>query len=224
MVAATVLMAVPSLASADDAGLYVRGNVGYGVTTDILFSGDLLGGVEGDANVAGSLGFGYDVGNNWRVELDGVQLWNDLGAIGDTPNTGADIRITAGMMNVLYDFNDFNDFKPYIGAGVGIGIGDLSAQANTRNPVCANTDQCVFDSDASSLAWQLIAGVGYNITESLTWDTHYRYLNLGDLDLAGVGYNVSSAGLGPENMLSTTAEGVGAHMILTGLRYKWGNK
>ncbi|MBL4852685.1 MAG: cell envelope biogenesis protein OmpA, partial [Robiginitomaculum sp.] len=39
--ASVALLAAPSLASANDQGWYVRGNVGYGVVTDVDFTGDL---------------------------------------------------------------------------------------------------------------------------------------------------------------------------------------
>ena len=88
-VAVTALMAAPSLASAGEQGWYVRGNVGYGKMTDMSLTGDISGTSDGEGNIAGSVGVGYAFGNNWRVELDGSQLWNDLGALGGNINTGA---------------------------------------------------------------------------------------------------------------------------------------
>ena len=92
-VAVTALMAAPSLASAGEQGWYVRGNVGYGALTDMNLTGDMTGKTDNEGNIAGSIGLGYAFGNNWRVELDGTQLWNDLGALGGNINSSADMRL-----------------------------------------------------------------------------------------------------------------------------------
>ena len=133
--ASVALMALPTLASANDAGWYVRGNVGYGIMTNMDFTGDLLGDVEGEGNGVGSLGLGYSFGNNWRMELDATQLWNDLGAIQQAGNTSADMRLSTGMLNAIYDFSDFGSWEPYIGAGIGIGqIGGKAVEGIARQP------------------------------------------------------------------------------------------
>jgi len=233
-VAATAIMALPSIASADDAGWYVRGNVGYGSSTDIDFTGDLIGDVEGEGNVAGSLGLGYEFGNNWRLELDGAQLWDDLGAISQASNTAADIRYTTGMLNAIYDFNDFGAWEPYVGAGIGIARSKLSAAAHglpnnggpfLTNPVCPGTNSCAFTRDDNGVAWQLLAGLGYEVSDNLTWDTQYRYLNVGELDFTGLGANLPQlASNGDGFNIATVASGAGAHMLMTGLRYRFGAK
>ena len=236
--ASVALLAVPTLASADDSGWYVRGNVGYGVVTDVDFTGDLVGDVEGEGNGAGSLGLGYEFGNNWRLELDATQLWNDMGAISQAGNTSSDMRVTTGMLNAIYDFSDFGNWEPYIGAGIGIARASLSAQAYSQptgtaagplnSPTCAGTNACTFHDADTGVAWQLLAGLGYKITDNLTWDTQYRYLNVGDLDYTGLGQNlltpVGAGVLGSGSGISTSASGVGSHSVMTGLRYRFGAK
>ncbi|NNC36550.1 MAG: OmpA family protein [Hyphomonadaceae bacterium] len=236
-VAATAIMALPSVAFADDAGWYVRGNIGYGASTDIDFTGDLVGDVEGEGNAAGSLGVGYDFGNNWRLELDGAQLWDDLGAISQASNTGADIRYTTAMLNAIYDFDTFGGWEPYVGAGIGIARSKISAEASSfgdlsnpstplNNPTCPNYNICGFNSNDNGVAWQLLAGLGYAISDKLTWDTQYRYLNVGELDFGGFGSNLGPGLVGPvgSNAALATADGAGAHMLMTGFRYKFGAK
>ena len=232
-VAVTALMAVPSLATANDQGWYVRGNVGYGAMTDMDLTGDIIGDVEAEANVAGSLGVGYAFGNNWRIELDGTQLWNDLGAISQAANTSANMRMSTLMMNAIYDFQDFGVWTPYIGAGLGVAKSELSAQSHgfpsgninlplVNNPTCPNNALCSVNDTDGSLAWQLIAGMGYDITEKLVWDTQYRYMNAGTLHFGGFGNNFNGAAAGPSLPLNTNIGGVGSHVLMTGLRYKFG--
>ena len=234
--ASVALLAVPTLASAGDTGWYVRGNVGYGVISDVDFTGDLVGDVEGEGNVAASLGLGYEFGNNWRLELDATQLWNDMGAIDQAGNTSSDMRITSGMLNAIYDFSDFGSWQPYVGAGIGIARASLSAQAHSlpnggvplNSPTCSSANACAFHDADTGVAWQLLAGLGYKITDNLTWDTQYRYMNVGDLDYTGRGQNliapIGAGVLGGGSSLTTSASGAGSHSVMTGLRYRFGAK
>jgi len=119
-------------------------------------------------------------------------MFNDYGAISQTPASFAKLRTDAVMLNAIYDFDDFGKWAPYIGAGVGIVRGDAtftahdfpnpSGSAQTINPTCigsrtdANGYSCDFSDEDLSLGWQLLAGLGYDITDKLTWDTNYRYM------------------------------------------------
>ncbi len=233
--ASAVLMAVPSLASAQDSGWYLRGNAGYGVHTDSDISDGITGDVESEGNVAGSVGVGYEFGNNWRVELDGGQLFSDLGAIGQAPSSFAKLRTSTLMLNAIYDFNDFGRFKPFVGAGAGLLRGDADIAAHDfldstglgliRTPACngpqspASARTCEVSSQDTGVGWQLLAGLGYAITDNLTWDTHYRYVDTGNLDFDGTSTDTISGAVTPINV---TLEDVGVHSLLTGFRYRFG--
>jgi len=233
--ASAALMAAPSIASADDSeGWYLRGNAGYGTHTDADLSGGIVGDVESEGNVALSLGLGYDFGNNWRLELDGATLWTDNGAIAQLPSSFAKFRTNSAMLNAIYDFDDFGRWAPYVGAGIGVvrAKADLAAHdflsvdnAIVSSPACpgdavANQGfSCETSSSDAGLGWQLLAGLGYGITDNLTWDTQYRYLDAGDFDFTGSRGNQVTGLSAPINVL---AEGLGAHSLLTGFRYRFG--
>jgi len=237
--AATALMAAPSFASAqDDSGWYLKGAAGYGIGTDIDSTGTIVGDVEGEGNAAGNLGLGYDFGKNWRVEVDGTTLFNDFGAVSQEPASFGKLRTDAVMLNAIYDFDDFGDFKPYVGAGGGLVFGDASFAAHdfvndagtgqAVNPTCigprgaaAGIDgfSCDFNESDVGIGWQLLAGLGYDITDNLTWDTNYRYMQASDLDFDGTFTNVAS-GLSSPGAIEL--DGVGAHTLLTGFRYRFG--
>ena len=247
--ASAALMAAPSLASAhDDAGWYLRGNAGYGAHTDMDLTGGMVSGQHGnglqsEGNVAGSLGLGYDFGNNWRMELDGASLWTDFGSISQIPATIAKLRTNTAMLNAIYDFDDFGRWEPYIGAGLGLVQGDIDLAAQDylapltlANPACPGTRALVLNRDPggriqgascyvsdkdTTLGYQLLAGLGYDISENLKWDTHYRYLDAGKLDFDGVRRNQI---FGTETAINVAAAGVGAHSLMTGFRYLFGHK
>jgi len=237
--AATAIMAAPSFASAqdyDDSGWYLKGAAGYGIGTDIDVTGTIVGDVEAEGNVAGNVGFGYDTGDNWRFELDGTTNWNDYGEISQTPASFSKLRTDALMINALYDFDDFGKWAPYVGAGVGFVRGDASFAAhdfpnpsNTIrqvNPVCVGSRtqfdafSCEFSDDDGALGWQLLAGLGYDITEKLTWDTNYRFLQVGDMDFDGTFTNSATGASTPGNI---ELDGIGGHQLLTGFRYRFGD-
>ena len=247
--ASAALMAAPSIASADDTeGWYLRGNAGYGVHTDVDLTGDIVSGQHGnglqsEGNVAGSLGLGYDFGNNWRLELDGASLWTDFGSISQIPSTSAKFRTNSAMLNAIYDFDDFGRWEPYVGAGIGL----VEAKANlvaqdflspltVANPACLGArsllvnrdpggriqpEACAVNDSDTSLGYQLLAGLGYDISDNLKWDTHYRYLDAGSFDFDGIRTNGIS---GSTNALNVAAAGLGAHSLMTGFRYLFGQQ
>lgn len=239
------LFSAPAVAqSYDDSGWYLRGNAGYGTHTDAEFDNSVFrGDVESEGNVAGSLGIGYEFEDNWRVELDGDTLWTDLGAIGQQPSSFAKLRTNSLMLNAIYDFEDFDRFEPYIGAGVGLVQGQLRAEAHdfqttntggtfaVANPAClgGQNGACSIDDKDMTFGWQLLAGLGYAISDNLTWDTHYSYMNVdsGDLDFDG---NFTPNFLSALSVIPATfphdteLQDVGAHTLMTGLRYRFGAK
>ena len=245
--ASAALMAAPSLASADDTeGWYLRGNAGYGVHTDMELTGGMLSGVHGnglqsEGNVAASLGLGYDFGNSWRLELDGASLWTDFGTISQIPSSYAKLRTNTAMLNALYDFDDFGRWAPYVGAGIGIvqGKADLSshdflAPLPVANPACPGTrallvngnvngriqpESCAVSDKDTAIGFQLLAGLGYDISENLKWDTQYRYLDAGGLDFAGTRTNEV---FGSQDVIAVAADNIGAHSVMTGFRYLFG--
>ncbi len=234
--AAAALMAAPSFASAQDgSGWYLKGGLGYGAHTDLDITEGIVGDTEAEANGVFNLGLGFHIDDNWRLELDGTSMYNDHGGISNTPASFAKLRTDALMINALYDFNDFGKWAPYVGAGVGLVRSDATLSSHDfpnvdnngqiRNPTCvgsrstADGFDCNYNDEDSGLGWQLLAGLGYDITEKLTWDTSYRYMQASDMDFSGT---FSNALTGASTPAQAEVEGIGAHQILTGFRYKFG--
>ena len=239
-VSTAILMAVPSLATAhDDEGWYLRGNLGYGIHTEPELSGGLNSNVHDDSlqsegNIAGTLGVGYQFGNNWRVEVDADTLWTDLGSISQLDGTSAKLRTNSLMLNAIYDFDNFGDWQPYVGAGAGIIRADADIFAHdflnpflSTNPACPGPrtinqgESCSVNEQDTGVGWQLLAGLGYDISENLKWDTHYTYQDASGFDLDGVRTNGVSGAINP---FEAELNGVGSHSLVTGFRYLFGHK
>ena len=229
--AAAAMMVVPTVAQAqdyDDKGWYLRGNVGYGVHTDIDHSGIITGDTESEGNAAYTVGAGYDFGNNWRVELDHASLWTDMGQVSQAFNTYSKLRTNTLMINALYDFDEFGNWEPYVGAGIGKmranasteshGFFDTTGLVYNQNPTCVANAACQVRDRDNAWAWQLMAGLGYDVSDRLVWDTQYRYQkSFEDLGFDGT---TTSTGFTPDGTGLMWMEDVGAHMLTTGLRYK----
>jgi len=241
--ATTALMAIPSLATAhDESGWYLRGNAGYGVHTDIELSGGLdtsagdATGLNSKGDVAISLGLGYNLGNSWRLELDGALLNTDLGSISGVQDTSSGFRSKSMMLNAIHNFDTNSRFEPYLGAGVGFVQGNAKFTANdygnaaspTVNSVCdgnratiAGGQSCSLDDTDTAFGYQLLAGLGYEITENIKWDTQYRYLDAHGMDFSCI--RVANTN-NTVNSLAVEASNVGAHSVMTGFRYLFGHK
>ncbi len=236
------LLAAPALANDHDGGWYLRGNAGYGAHHDMDFDQSIItnGDVESEGNVASSLGIGYEFGedsmlDNWRLELDADSLFTDLGKITQNAQSYAKLRTNTLMVNAIYDLGD-GRFVPYIGAGLGLVQGKLSAQAHDTpganggivdHPNClgAYNGICTINDKASTWGYQLLAGAGYEIADNLFWDTHYTYMkaDAGGLDFDGSFAPQTTAGVPAAFMHETELNDIGAHTLVTGLRYKFGH-
>lgn len=225
------LVLSPSVASAQESGWYLRGNVTGGqfldsdIENSFLNQADVLNTTtltnEADADFGGTLALGYDFSNNWRVEFDASTLWNDLGIdFIDEGHLDGGIRTNAFMINGIYDFDLNSRWAPYLGAGLGIVESSYSAfipnAADRSNPKNDCLPNCNIRDEDIELGWQVLAGLGYDITDRLTWDTHYRFQYGGTPDI-----NFVNQGTTPSGRELELAD-VASQSISTGLRYRFG--
>lgn len=153
-----------SAAAAQDTGWYVRGDVGGTFESEIDGSPNR----DLDEGLALSLGAGYQVNPNIRVEGELAHLKGDISG-----PVGGDAKVLGGFANAYYDFNPGGQWKPFVGAGLGFAKVDVDSGA--------------IDDDDTGFAWQLKAGVAHDFSDRLTGEVAYRY----------VGVNGIEAGSGP---------------------------
>ena len=196
----------PPAAVAESSGWYLRGDVGVGVQTFNQFDLGPPSGVPAtwavnqtniqDATIAG-FGVGYEL-NNWlRFDVTGeYRTQAAFSAIGSySPGTCTVVGVTGTcfdtfnggfsaavfMANAYIDLGTWWCITPYFGGGVG-GAYDRISGVNDIGPLPPGTigfGYAPSNSSSWNLAWNVQAGLTYNVTNSFKVDFSYRYLNMG---------------------------------------------
>jgi opacity protein-like surface antigen len=116
------------------------------------------------------------------------------------------------MFNGYKDLGNFNGVVPYVGAGVGMAYNKMSEVYFTDNPLLVNR----IEGDSKlSLAWSLMAGIGWQVSDRTILDLGYRYMDFGKAQSG----RVDSAGFVNPALQLTHAS---AHEVKIGLRYHFG--
>lgn len=144
-------------ATEDDSGFYV------GVGGGAQWLADLnAGGIEDDIGGLGAAQVGYDLGM-FRAEIEATVGYNAL----DVGGTDINVWTPGVFANAFIDLENSTDMTPYIGAGAGmtlIAVGPVSETA---------------------FAWQGMAGVAIDLTETTALSVGYRFRRYEDVTVAG---------------------------------------
>lgn len=195
-----VLSSAPALAK----GPYFGGQAGgvFLSDSDVSDPAGEFATAEFDTGLGLALVGGYSF-DMFRLEGELFYKINDFDTLSDAgfgiPVEG-DVSALGLMVNAFYDFKTGTPFTPYIGAGIGmaqVSINDLSILGVT-----------VLDDDDGVLAYQLIAGVGYAVSNAVTLDLQYKYLATTDPEFT----DVEGATIETE---------YSSHNIMVGLRYNF---
>lgn len=127
------------------------------------------------------------------------------------------VKITAysALANVYADLGDFHGLTPYLGAGAGASYLKTSdVKSSAQDGFSGNYPK---GEGKWNFAWALMAGVEYPITERLSLDLGYRYLNLGDAETGSVTENLGAGVAGKTTKIKY--EDIQAHEVRLGLRY-----
>jgi opacity protein-like surface antigen len=186
---------------------YLRGDVGVGayqngkISYPDLAPGtyQFLGDAWDGAAFAG-LGVGYQLNNWFRFDVTGEyrtsgsfstrDSYTYTNAVGN-PTNGTNLfrgnfSAAVFLANAYIDLGTWGGFTPFVGVGVGAayksfhGFTDQGLQYDTVTRITGASTGSLTDSDSTSLAWALMAGVGYNVTQNFKVELGYRYLNLGE--------------------------------------------
>jgi opacity protein-like surface antigen len=154
-----------------------------------------------------AFGVGYQFNNWFRADVTGEYRTSSKGkAIGSYTEFcpggrcfdvyAGDHQASVFLANVYADLGTWWCLTPFVGVGVGgarhelAALHDLGVIADgTSGFGLANEDNTQW-----TFAWAVHAGVGYKVSNNLTLEIAYRYLNMGSPETAIV--NCSSAGCG----------------------------
>ena len=205
-----LLLTLPTIALAIDLeGFYITAKGGVSKTMDtgttsFTNSASTLIVMENEDLGTGSA-FGFSVGkylnDNFRLELEAIKRTGyEFDAFAKEPiaarnaSQKADINSKSIFINGLYDFQPFSirntAITPYLGGGVGISRNKMKTTVQSVNGI---PDGITFDGNTiNQFAYKFSAGTLVSLTEQLSLDVNYQYVNLGafkqstELSLNGV--------------------------------------
>lgn len=178
-----------------NSGLYVGVEGGYNAADDLTgFINPPANTAGGTANLDGGFTIGAKLGyqfNPWgalrpRVELEGgylentidkIQAFNAGGPVGTPFQGGGNFNAFYGLLNGYLDYRLWNNFSIFGGGGVGF------ASEHAANVSAGGVN--IIDDRDTGFAWDLTAGVSYELSPTVTFDLAYRFLRFQDVSFAG---------------------------------------
>lgn len=186
--AALAVLSVPMSSMAADNSVYVSGNIGVGMATDSDI--DNMPERAGTAKMTLDAGFlgtgavGYDFAGPFRAEAEYGWQKNDIDTLSYSNRFGnfnqGDLKTQTIMANAFYDVDTGSPWSPFVGAGIGWAKVDL------------NTPALPFGDNDDVFAYQLMAGVAYNVSENLAIDAQYRFFGTQDATIQGADFSMNS--------------------------------
>ena len=189
-----LLLTLPTMAVAIDLeGFYITAKGGVSKTFNTgVTSFDAEGGglrtLKNEDLGTGSA-FGFSVGkyltDSFRLELEAIKRtgykYDPRVTNFPTVTEEAKLRTEAVFINGFYDFQPFSirntAITPYLGGGVGISKNKMGRITEKENGVPDGGS--VSGTSINQFAYKLSAGTLVSITEQMSLDVNYQYVNLG---------------------------------------------
>lgn len=181
----SIAAGIAALLSVQSASAYFDASALEGWYIGTSGSGSWHGDTElGNDNACVSHDFGYGFNFalgyelcDWNMRVEAEYVWrhwsNDRfkNASSEFTSDSGHLREYAFMGNLLYDMELSDPFGMYIGAGLGLGNSRLELN-NSDGAIRDTADDWVF-------AWQLMAGMVWDLNECWDLTLGYRFLALG---------------------------------------------
>ena len=188
----------------ESSGWYLRGDVGVGDTMQGKVSssfagtrptGFALNESHLDDTALAGVGVGYQFNNWFRADVTGeyrtsqrfqaIESYTNVPGFRGYDTYNGSVQSSVVLANGYVDFGHWHGWTPYLGAGVGgaftrvASLTDVGAGAT--DPFGTGNGGLGFAPTKSSanLAWALMAGVSFDVTNNLKLDISYRYLDMG---------------------------------------------
>ena len=189
---AALLLTLPTISVAIDFdGFYITPKAGVSKSMDTgVMNYTNLGTTsyleDGDLGTGSAFGFslGKYLTDSFRLELEATKRTSyeyDVKQINSTYSFKSDIDTKTLLINGFYDFQPFSmgntSIKPYLGGGVGISRNDSGndVEYNNGSPDGFTTKGVTI----TQFAYKFSAGTLFSLTEKISIDLNYQYVNLG---------------------------------------------
>jgi opacity protein-like surface antigen len=160
-----------AVSAASNSGFYATVGAGLNITKSKVSGQTLTKGKGSKASATGVIGLGTNLADNFRADVTlNFTPSSKLGTIG---GNGISVQNTALFLNGYYHFTD-GAIAPYATAGIGFSRNNLEVSSLS------------VDKTKTSFAWQVGAGVTGPISENISWDAGYRYVNYGKYSTKGL--------------------------------------
>ena len=186
-------------------GFYLEGNLGYAIPDLVDAS---AGGIDGEVELKNAAVFGGALGYRFpwvRLEFNGSYRKFDTDKVkaqGRSVSGNGDATAVVGLFNAYLDHDVGGGVHPYLGGGIGGAYVKLDTGDDTPLSV---------DDEAGAFAWNLAAGLSYDVTDHVTLSAGYRISGL-----RAPTSRPASPGVDTGNV---DVDDVTSHEILIGLRY-----
>ena len=233
---AALLLTLPTISVAVDLdGYYITAKGGVSKTSDTgetTFVNQFgLSRTMQNEDLGTGSAFGFSVGkyltNSFRLEIEaikrtGYEYDTPFASAGLTNNAfEANIQTEALFVNGFYDFQPFSmsntAITPYLGGGVGISKNKMGTTDVILNGI--PNGQTVDGNTIHQFAYKLSAGTLVSLTEQLSLDVNYQYVNLGSFKGGTNQFNDGVLG----TVLARPLNGgeIKTQELMVGLQYKF---
>ena len=226
-----LLFTIPSLSLAMDYdGFYItpKGGISKSMDTGVIYGADDINKFSiKDNNLGTGHVFGLSIGkyitSNFRLELeasqrDGLKYDSEYSS-NSRLKSKADIDTKSIFINGFYDFESFDisssSVTPYLGGGLGISRNDMGTVTDSTGLFSQTTD----GKKVSQFAYKLAAGTLVSLSEKLSLDINYQYVDLGKFK-SGVNFVNSLGGNGALIEPFNSGE-IKTQELMVGLQYKF---
>lgn len=169
-------------------GWYLRGDISYDFQTEarIFLSTTSSSSTSYDSDFDDTWNIGVGLGyvfNDWfRADITG-----DYRFPADWNAVSTNLSVSTILLNGYATLGKYSGISPYIGAGIGAAYVhwdsyDFPDLLQVTGPAAVNDDW--------RLAYALMAGVSFAVTDNLSIDTGYRFTGVDDGQLIGPGFIV----------------------------------
>ena len=231
-----LLLTLPTMAMAIDLeGYYITAKGGVSKTSNTGVTEQISSIPELDTYQNEDLGtgsaFGFSVGkyltDSFRLELEAIKRtgYEYDARVTNVPTTTdkAKIETHALFINGFYDFQPFSirntAITPYLGGGVGISRNKMGTDVVHSNGLA---DGATFDGNTiNQFAYKFSAGTLVSLTDGLSLDVNYQYINLGAFKGGTERYENGVLRTDLERQRGINGGDIKTQELMVGLQYKF---